>query len=155
MENEVEIVCQGCGVTFVYRQRDDRRGPVAAPTRCSLCRAEQARPSSDATQPKYTGDPNEYRSPMAGDFPAPQPRRPRRNGPRRPYPEGAKAGERANQTDDRPRPHNRRRPMFSAVCAKCGSTAHVPFEPSKFQEVLCRSCFQERKGRPASDPANQ
>jgi len=35
-----------------------------------------------------------------------------------------------------------RREMFSAVCASCGKTAQVPFEPRGDRPVYCRDCFQ-------------
>lgn len=144
MENELEIVCQDCGVTFVHSSRPDARRPADPPTRCSLCRA-QARSSSSTEKPNYTGEPNEYRSPMACSFPEPQ--RPRRDGPRR---------LRSGPGNEQARRQDPRRFAFTGVCAKCGATAHLPFQPSKFQEVLCRACFQEKRGiRPAPDPASE
>jgi CxxC-x17-CxxC domain-containing protein len=138
MENELDIVCEDCGVTFVHTPRTDR--PTAAPTRCSLCRSQFARSKAATDKPQYTGDPNEYRSPMACTFP--EPRRSGRDG-RGPV-------ERTVGNEGGRARHRSARPMFTAVCSKCGSTAHVPFQPSKFQEVLCRTCYQEKRGvRPA------
>jgi len=144
MENELEIVCEDCGVTFVYTPRGGRRGSIdTPPTRCSLCRAEHARSARNQGTPSYTGDPNEYRSPMACDEPEPvRPRRPRGPNPRR-----------GNHDQHEPgRSKRRDRQMFTAVCSKCGATAHLPFQPSKFQEVLCRSCYQEKRGRGRNPP---
>ena len=35
------------------------------------------------------------------------------------------------------------RQYFTAVCAKCGGEARVPFEPREGREVYCSSCFEE------------
>jgi CxxC-x17-CxxC domain-containing protein len=39
------------------------------------------------------------------------------------------------------------RQMFSAVCASCGKTAEVPFEPRGDRPVYCSDCY--RKQSPA------
>ncbi|PIE05582.1 MAG: hypothetical protein CSA75_03990 [Sorangium cellulosum] len=145
MENELEIVCQDCGVTFLFTPKTVRGRTSEPPNYCSICRAEHSKSVSASPQPKYTGDTNEYRSPMAGDFPPPRRSRPRR----RPTDSSD------SQNKSRARYRHRRRPMFSAVCSSCGATAHVPFQPSKFQEVLCRACFQQMRGRAkkASEPS--
>ena len=36
------------------------------------------------------------------------------------------------------------RQMFNAVCAQCGKTAEVPFEPRGDRPVYCRDCFSQR-----------
>jgi CxxC-x17-CxxC domain-containing protein len=36
------------------------------------------------------------------------------------------------------------RQMYSAVCAQCGKTAEVPFEPRGDRPVYCRDCFSQR-----------
>jgi CxxC-x17-CxxC domain-containing protein len=36
------------------------------------------------------------------------------------------------------------RQMFSAVCAECGQTTEVPFEPRGDRPVYCRECFSQR-----------
>jgi CxxC-x17-CxxC domain-containing protein len=36
------------------------------------------------------------------------------------------------------------RQMHSAVCAQCGKTAEVPFEPRGDRPVYCRECFATR-----------
>ncbi len=38
------------------------------------------------------------------------------------------------------------RPMFEAVCAKCGETCQVPFKPNGEKPVLCKGCFAVAKG---------
>lgn len=39
------------------------------------------------------------------------------------------------------------RQMFTAVCADCGVTTEVPFEPRQGRPVYCRSCFEKRNPR--------
>ena len=34
------------------------------------------------------------------------------------------------------------RPMFDAVCAECGKTCKVPFEPRNDRPVYCSDCFR-------------
>jgi CxxC-x17-CxxC domain-containing protein len=36
------------------------------------------------------------------------------------------------------------REMHDAVCAECGQTAQVPFEPRGDRPVYCRDCFSKR-----------
>lgn len=40
------------------------------------------------------------------------------------------------------------RPMFNAVCDKCGENCQLPFEPRAGKEVLCSKCFEEKGGNP-------
>ncbi|MDP3997847.1 MAG: hypothetical protein Q8P73_05105 [bacterium] len=35
--------------------------------------------------------------------------------------------------------------MFDAVCADCGQTTQVPFQPSGDRPVYCRDCFQKHR----------
>ncbi len=37
------------------------------------------------------------------------------------------------------------REMFEAVCAGCGGTARVPFQPSQDRPVYCSDCFSKNK----------
>jgi CxxC-x17-CxxC domain-containing protein len=39
----------------------------------------------------------------------------------------------------------RPRQMYSAVCAECGRTAMVPFQPTGSRPVYCSDCFQNRR----------
>lgn len=38
------------------------------------------------------------------------------------------------------------RPMFSAVCEKCGNQCEVPFRPTGDKPVYCKDCFGSSKG---------
>lgn len=37
------------------------------------------------------------------------------------------------------------RQMFDAVCASCGNTCKVPFEPKNDRPVYCSECFSNRR----------
>ncbi len=37
------------------------------------------------------------------------------------------------------------REMFEAVCASCGGTARVPFQPRQDRPVYCSDCFSKNK----------
>jgi len=36
------------------------------------------------------------------------------------------------------------REMFSAICASCGSSCQVPFQPNQDRPVYCSECFSNR-----------
>mgnify|MGYP002395649427 CR=1 FL=1 len=38
-----------------------------------------------------------------------------------------------------------KREMYSAVCAACGKTTQVPFQPTGDKPVYCRDCYQPRQ----------
>ncbi|MEE8363629.1 MAG: CxxC-x17-CxxC domain-containing protein [Dehalococcoidia bacterium] len=37
------------------------------------------------------------------------------------------------------------RPMYPAVCAKCGRDTEVPFQPSGDRPVYCNECFAQQR----------
>jgi CxxC-x17-CxxC domain-containing protein len=39
----------------------------------------------------------------------------------------------------------RQRQMYEAVCADCGKTAQVPFQPTGARPVYCSDCFQTHR----------
>lgn len=39
------------------------------------------------------------------------------------------------------------RQMFDAVCASCGATTQVPFQPKQDRPVYCSACFSKQKPR--------
>ncbi len=43
------------------------------------------------------------------------------------------------------------REMYTAVCAKCGGEAIVPFKPTEGRDVYCSSCFAEMKENAAEE----
>ncbi len=46
----------------------------------------------------------------------------------------------------RGRDRDEERPMFSAVCEKCGNQCEVPFRPTGDKPVYCKDCFGSNKG---------
>ncbi|XXX77165.1 zinc-ribbon domain containing protein [Sorangium sp. So ce134] len=112
-------------------------------------------------KPRYTGDVNEYRSPMqdaysglspAWTVPSHYPHRPRGGAPVRDdgnYRAPSFAGERRAAPQGRgaaqqPRaPRNR--PTFSITCKSCGSEGEVPFKPVEGRDVFCQACYRARK----------
>lgn len=118
--------------------------------------------------PRYTGDVNEYRSPMADTNNWSQPqwqgntqpqRAPRRGGPgiyrdSGDYraPSGQIAGTSGFARPQRPRgadgPPQRKKPQgesYSITCNSCGAQAEVPFKPAEGREVFCQPCYRARK----------
>lgn len=158
MESEHEILCDACGVSFIprYRHGQPPTAPPKGQSRCSICRARDAESRRTDARPNYTGDVNEYRSPMACDFPAgrnPYGRNPYGRNPYGRKPNDQRGHREANRNPSAQQEknlgartqHQPRRAEFVAVCANCGATAHVPFEPSRFQQVLCRACHRENR----------
>ncbi len=39
------------------------------------------------------------------------------------------------------------RPMYDAVCSKCGQPCKVPFKPAEGRPVYCRNCYKPRRPR--------
>ncbi len=40
------------------------------------------------------------------------------------------------------------RPLFSAVCAQCGTNTQVPFEPRQGRPVYCNTCYTKVRDNP-------
>lgn len=110
--------------------------------------------------PRYTGDVNEYRSPMqdaysglSNGWSAPNHyQRPRAIAPFRDdgnYRAPSFAGERraapARAAAQPPPRAPRPRPMFSITCKSCGSDGEVPFKPVEGRDVFCQACYRARK----------
>ncbi len=43
------------------------------------------------------------------------------------------------------------RPMFNAICADCGNSCKVPFQPSGDKPVFCSNCFGDKKNAGGKD----
>ncbi|MBN1779428.1 MAG: hypothetical protein JW816_04425 [Candidatus Buchananbacteria bacterium] len=43
------------------------------------------------------------------------------------------------------------KPMFDAVCVKCGNDCQVPFRPSSGKPVYCNNCFEKEGGNSNRD----
>ena len=46
---------------------------------------------------------------------------------------------------DKRKEHSGAREMHTAVCARCGGEAKIPFEPKSDRPVYCSSCFAQMK----------
>lgn len=143
------IVCEDCGKEFVHSSEDQQRyaerGFTADPKRCRECR--QARKERSAAQqsrggPRRGGQgggggrggggrPSGFR----GDRP-----RGRDFGPGRGHGGGGSSrGGFEGGSERGPRA------SFPAVCAACGTSTTVPFEPSPGRDVYCRDCYRKMK----------
>ncbi|WP_437676450.1 zinc-ribbon domain containing protein [Sorangium sp. So ce131] len=155
------------------RARKDNRGDhegaparAAQPHRAGPARSAggfrgAARGDGRPQKPRYTGDVNEYRSPMqdaysgltpAWTVPSHYHQRPRGGAPARDdgnYRAPSFAGERRAVAPSRaaaPQPRApRTRPMFSITCKSCGSEGEVPFKPVEGRDVFCQACYRARK----------
>ncbi|WP_437278991.1 zinc-ribbon domain containing protein [Sorangium sp. So ce375] len=120
-----------------------------------------ARGDGSPRKPRYTGDVNEYRSPMQDAYsgltptwaaPSHYPQRPRGGAPFRDdgnYRAPSFAGERraappSRSAAQQPRAP-RTRPTFSITCKSCGSEGEVPFKPVEGRDVFCQACYRARK----------
>ena len=121
------LTCRDCGEQFTWTEGEQEfyqsRGLLNPPTRCSSCRS--ARKSAQggggggggySTRSSYGND-GGYGGGGGGGY------------------SGGGGG-----YSDRPP-----RQMFDAVCADCGQTTQVPFQPRGDRPVYCRDCFQKRR----------
>jgi CxxC-x17-CxxC domain-containing protein len=109
--------------------------------------------------PRYTGDVNEYRSPMQdssspymNSWPAASAQRPRGGAVHRDdgnYRAPSFIGERRAAAASRDAAPERRaprtRPTFSITCKSCGAEGQVPFKPVEGRDVFCQACYRARK----------
>lgn len=134
------IVCGDCGKEFTHtaedQQRYAERGFSEAPKRCRECR--------------------QARKDKAASAPARPPRRPQgesRGGGRGGFQGRPRSSEGGHYSRPRgpgggsfgPRDRGGPRPSFEVVCAACGATTTVPFEPTPGRAVYCRDCFRKLK----------
>ncbi len=117
------LTCRDCGKPFTFTAGEQEffasRG-FSEPTRCADCRATRkaGRDSGDFGGRSYGGGRGGYG--------------------------GSRDAERGGFSD---RSSGGARPMFQAVCADCGATTEVPFEPRQGRPVYCRDCFEKRNPR--------
>ena len=139
------IICADCGKEFAHTVEDQKRyaerGFTQDPKRCRECR--QAR-KEKAAAPKAGPGPRQGGGGYGG---------PRREG------RGGGGYREGGFRESRGRPQNRGggggqgggfgrgpRQSFEAVCAACGITTTVPFQPTQGREVFCRDCYKKVKG---------
>jgi CxxC-x17-CxxC domain-containing protein len=184
MDNRDEqLTCADCGGSFVFTASEAafyaEKG-LTAPKRCKECRAARKQGGGgrgrgpSGRPPRYTGDVNEYRSPMQDNGYQPAPARrdgraPRSDGnyrapsfggdaarrPRRPGGDAPRPGALPPRAQAAPAPSEpgagtarrarRARPLFDITCSSCGASSQVPFEPIEGREVFCKDCYVARK----------
>ena len=123
MYEDRNIACADCGQEFVFTASEQafyaERGFTDPPKRCKPCRqARKAqRNSGGYGDDSYGGGSSSYGGGSSGG-----------------YSSGGGGGY------DRPP-----RQMYDAVCADCGKTAQVPFQPIGSRPVYCNDCFRSRR----------
>jgi len=125
------ITCADCGQEFTFTASEQafyaEKGFSDAPKRCKSCRqARKAqRGSSSYGSDSYGGSSGGYGSSSSG------------------YSSGGYSsgggGYGGGGYDRAPRQ------MYDAVCADCGRTAQVPFQPTGSRPVYCNDCFRSRR----------
>jgi len=124
------MTCRDCGKQFIFTAGEQEfygsRG-FSEPTRCAECRAAR-KASRDSGG---SGGDREYGSSRGGGYGSDREYSSSRSG-------GYSSGSRSQGGE---------RQMFQAVCADCGTTTEVPFEPRQGRPVYCRDCFEKRNPR--------
>jgi CxxC-x17-CxxC domain-containing protein len=119
------INCLDCGQEFTFTSGEQefyaQRGFTEPPKRCPSCRSiRKAQRNSGSAQ----GDSGSYSSGYE------------RSGNGDGYGGGNGYGAAASRGP---------RQLFEAVCADCGKTAQLPFQPTGSRPVYCSDCFQGRR----------
>jgi CxxC-x17-CxxC domain-containing protein len=140
------------------RERDGgaARGHAGARPRAGAPRGGRVGQEGGWSPPRYTGDVNEYRSPMQvpqrdTEYRAPAFRDAERAGKVRRARGPAAAPQRPARRPDPNRapaheaPSRRARATFQVQCSACGAQAEVPFQPQPGREVFCQSCHRARR----------
>jgi len=120
------ITCADCGQAFTFTASEQafyaEKGFSDAPKRCKSCRQarkQQRSSSSSYGSDSYGGGGSSY-------------------GGGGGYSSGGYGGS-SSSYDRAPRQ------MYDAVCADCGRTAQVPFQPTGSRPVYCNDCFRARR----------
>ena len=130
MYEDRTITCADCGQEFTFTASEQafyaEKGFTDAPKRCKACR--QARKAQRNTGSGYGDDSygggGGYSSGGGGG-----------------YSSGGGGGYGGGGGGyDRPP-----RQLYDAVCADCGKTAQVPFQPTGSRPVYCNDCFRARR----------
>jgi CxxC-x17-CxxC domain-containing protein len=118
------ITCADCGQPFTFTASEQafyaEKGFSDSPKRCKTCR--QAR-KQQRNSPSYGGDDSYGGGYSSGGY----------GGGGSSYGGGGGGYDRAP------------RQMYDAVCADCGKTAQVPFQPTGSRPVYCNDCFRARR----------
>jgi len=117
------IICADCGQEFTFTASEQafyaEKGFTDAPKRCKPCRQArkaQRNAASGYGDDSYGGGGGGYSSGGGG------------------------GGYSSGGGYDRPP-----RQLYDAVCADCGKTAQVPFQPTGSRPVYCNDCFRARR----------
>jgi len=113
------MTCIDCGQEFVFTSGEQafygQRGFTEAPKRCANCRTTRKAQRNGGA------------SAGGGSY-------------------GGGHGDSGGYGDSGGHGGERRpRQMFAAVCAECGKTAQVPFQPTGERPVYCSDCFQTKR----------
>ncbi len=126
------LTCRDCGEQFTWTAGEQEfyqsRGLLNPPTRCASCRS--ARKASQGGGGGGGGGGYSTRSSYGNESDG---------GYSGGGSSGYSGGGGGGYTDRPPRQ------MFDAVCADCGQTTQVPFQPRGDRPVYCRDCFQKRR----------
>lgn len=119
------MTCIDCGQEFVFTSGEQafyaQRGFTEAPKRCVSCRtARKAQRNAGSTAGGGSYGGGYDRDGGGGGY-------------------GGGYGDAGGYGERRPRQ------LFSAVCAECGKTAQVPFQPTGARPVYCSDCFQLKR----------
>ena len=124
MYEDKTIVCADCGQEFTFTASEQafyaEKGFTDSPKRCKPCRqARKAqRNAGSYGDDSYSG------------------------GGGSSYGGGGGGGSYGGGGGGYDRPP---RQMYDAVCADCGKTAQVPFQPTGSRPVYCNDCFRSRR----------
>ncbi len=144
MYEDRTITCADCGQEFTFTASEQsfyaEKGFTDAPKRCKPCR--QARKAqrnagssgddsygSSSSSSSYGGGSSSYGGGSSGY-----------GGDGGSYGGGGGSSYGGGGGYDRPP-----RQMYDAVCADCGKTAQVPFQPTGSRPVYCNDCFRARR----------
>ena len=121
------ITCADCGQEFVFTASEQavyaEKGFTDAPKRCKACRQArkaQRNAGSGYGDDSYGGSSSGGGSSYGGGG-------------------GGSYGGGGGGYDRPPRQ------LYDAVCADCGKTAQVPFQPTGSRPVYCNDCFRSRR----------
>jgi len=127
------ITCADCGTEFTFTASEQafyaEKGFTDAPKRCKDCRqARKAQRNAGSGGDSYGGG----ASYGGGGYSS--------TGGYSSSGGGGYGGGGGGGGYDRPP-----RQMYDAVCADCGKTAQVPFQPTGSRPVYCNDCFRARR----------
>ena len=130
MYEDKNITCADCGQEFTFTASEQafyaEKGFTDSPKRCKPCRTAR---KTQRNSGGY-GDDSSASSASSGGY----------GGGGGGYGGGGGGYGGGGGGYDRPP-----RQMYDAVCADCGKTAQVPFQPTGSRPVYCNDCFRARR----------